>query len=249
MKAAAEDGASAVLVDYEPLEALIDPLQALDPATRAVWESGLPGETPRPACTRRSRQPNRKLPQARNVSSTTTFAGGDLERGFAEADVVVERTYRTSVVHQSYLEPHATVAALDPLGNLTVWTSTQAMLYARDEVAAVLGLPTAKVKVVPMPVGGGFGGKVVCSSPSRPLFRYCSSDQSGWCTPEWTSSPAVRPRPGRSWSSRWAPVRGKLTAIDSRIIFDAGLFPGTPRRSGDRDRGQLPGRALSHPTL
>ena len=68
-----------------------------------------------------------------NVVSTQRFHRGDLGRGFAEADVVVERRFETPMVHQGYLEPRAVVADVDPLGAVTVWTATQALFFTRSE--------------------------------------------------------------------------------------------------------------------
>jgi CO/xanthine dehydrogenase Mo-binding subunit len=133
------------------------------------------------------------------------------------------------MVHQAYLEPHASIAALDPLGNLTIWTSTQALFYSRSEVAELLGLPEAKVKVVPMPVGGGFGGKVVLLEPlaaalsviaRRPVsLVYTRMDEFLNATPAPQSSIELK---------LGARGDGSLTALEARIVFDAGLFPGAP---------------------
>ena len=69
------------------------------------------------------------------------FKRGDIEAGFAEADVVVEHTWRSAIVHQSYIEPHSTVADYDASGELSVWTSTQAPFYIREELSQTLGHP------------------------------------------------------------------------------------------------------------
>src|SRR6267142_1946752 len=69
-----------------------------------------------------------------NVASTQHFTRGDVAKGFAEAHVVIERTYRRSMVHQGYLEPRVAVASVDALGSVTVWTTTQALFYTRSEV-------------------------------------------------------------------------------------------------------------------
>src|SRR5205814_7224720 len=78
---------------------------------------------------------------------------------FRQADVVVEREFSTSWVHQAYLEPQACTATIDPFGNLTVYASTQALFHTRSMVARTLGLADHQVTVQAMPVGGGFGGK------------------------------------------------------------------------------------------
>src|SRR5262249_6456328 len=83
-----------------------------------------------------------------NVTSRPRFRHGDVEAGFREADVVLEETYRTGIVHQSYMEPQTVAAAPDALGNLTVWASTQGLFDARSEVAAALGMQEHQVRVV-----------------------------------------------------------------------------------------------------
>src|SRR3972149_104047 len=95
-----------------------------------------------------------------NVASQMRFARGDVEQGFAEADLVVDRTYRTPVVHQGYLEPQATIVDYDAAsGEMTIYTGTQGQFDVRDEIARMLQLPQTKVRVVGLEVGGGFGAK------------------------------------------------------------------------------------------
>ena len=87
------------------------------------------------------------------------FARGDPEAGFAAADVVVERTFRTQTVHQGYIEPHAVVARTNADGQSVVWCCTQGPFMVRAYCAAVLGLELSQIKVIPSEIGGGFGGK------------------------------------------------------------------------------------------
>ena len=82
-----------------------------------------------------------------------------MEAGFDQADVIVEREFRTEAVHQGYIEPHAATAQWDSDGYVTVWCSSQGHFGVRDHTSAILGLPVSRVKVVPMEIGGGFGGK------------------------------------------------------------------------------------------
>lgn len=228
--AAAEDGRALVEVEYEPQEAVLDPIAAMQPDAPSVWPNGLPGESAEAQMHATiEKTGEEEEPAPKNVASTVHYEGGDLERGFAEADVILERTFRTSVVHQGYLEPHATIASLDPLGNLTIWTSTQALFYSRSEVAQLLGLPEARVKVVPMPVGGGFGGKVVLLETlaaalalvvKRPVaLVYTRMDEFLSSTPAPQSQIELKVGARRD---------GTLTALDARIVFDAGLYPGAP---------------------
>jgi CO/xanthine dehydrogenase Mo-binding subunit len=96
-----------------------------------------------------------------NVAARMELKRGDVEKGFAEADVVVEREYRTPTVHQGYIEPHACVVRFGEDGRAVVWCSTQGPFAVRDQVAAIVGIDPALVKVIPSEIGGGFGGKIV----------------------------------------------------------------------------------------
>ena len=94
-----------------------------------------------------------------NVANRFEFQIGDAQAGFEQADVIVEREFRTESVHQGYIEPHAATSHWDSDGYVTVWCSTQGHFGVRDHTSAILGLPVSRVKIIPMEIGGGFGGK------------------------------------------------------------------------------------------
>ena len=94
------------------------------------------------------------------MSSRFVHEQGDVAKAFAEADYVVEREFNTRTVHQGYIEPQNASALWNTDGHLTVWTSTQGAFVARDALAGVLEMPVSQIKVVPMEIGGGFGGKI-----------------------------------------------------------------------------------------
>jgi CO/xanthine dehydrogenase Mo-binding subunit len=168
-------------------------------------------------------------PTAPNVGGATRLGRGDVAAGFREADVVIERRYRTSMVHQGYLEPRAAVASVDALGDVTVWTCVQALFFARSEVAATLGLPDHRVRVVAMPIGGGFGGKFVLLEPlaaaltvklRRPVSVVMSR------TEEFLST---TPAPQATLELKSGVKRdGRLTALEARVVFDGGAYGGAP---------------------
>ena len=97
-----------------------------------------------------------------NIAGHVQFKLGDVEKGFAEADVIVEREFDTETVHQGYIEPHACTVVWNPDGRVTVWTCTQSSFGIRSGVASILCLPESAVKVVPTEIGGGFGAKFTC---------------------------------------------------------------------------------------
>ena len=140
-------------VRYEPLPAVFDVLDAVDPAAPTLF----PGRAV-PAL------PPEQAARLNNVAAYGRIQVGDVERGFAESDVVVEEEYRTPMVHQAYLEPRAAVAAPDSSGKLVVWVSCQGPFNMRWMLASVLGLPPSRVAVRTALVGGGFGGKIAMHS-------------------------------------------------------------------------------------
>ena len=94
-----------------------------------------------------------------NVVKFIEFGHGDLEAGFAAADLVREQTYKTEATHQGYIEPHACLGQLGGDGKGEMWVCTQGHWYIRKMCCAVLGLDAAQLRVTPSEIGGGFGGK------------------------------------------------------------------------------------------
>ena len=96
-----------------------------------------------------------------NVSKKLEFKIGDLDAGFAQADVVVEKEFKTAAVHQGYIEPHACCVRVDPDGQTEVWSSSQGHFVVRALTAKLLNKPVGDVRCAPAEIGGGFGGKTV----------------------------------------------------------------------------------------
>lgn len=169
-----------------------------------------------------------------NVTNRVAFARGDVAAGLAQAEVVVTRTYTTSRIHQAYIEPHATVATVDPVtGEVTLYTATQGQFYVRRETARILGLPEAQVRVVPMHVGGGFGGKILLHQPlvaavamllRRPV-RLVLTRMEDFLT--------TNPAPATVIDLTLGAQRdGTLVALRGRMLMDAGAKPGAPLATG-----------------
>lgn len=95
-----------------------------------------------------------------NITTHFRHELGDPDQAFADAEVVVEREFELASAHQGYIEMQTSTAYWAPDGKITVWTSTQGSFNARDQIAGVLNLPPSQIKVVPMEIGGGFGGKI-----------------------------------------------------------------------------------------
>src|SRR5205085_3682346 len=163
-EAAAEDGVAAVDVDYEPLPVVLDPLAALAPdsplaRSRSKDEvSEIAGGDAHAAVAKEEGEEEPKEDLSQNVSDRAHFHLGDIEAGFREAEVVVERTYTTRPVHQSYMEPQSITVVPSPSGHqLTVWPSSQAMLGVRSSIATALNIPARQIRVESVPIGGAFG--------------------------------------------------------------------------------------------
>src|SRR5262245_5411753 len=165
-------------------------------------------------------------PLSANVANQIHHRRGDVRQGFAEASAIVERRVTTSAVHQCYMEPQTATAAVDARGVLTVWSSTQSVFYSRKEIAASLGLPLHRVRLVAMPIGGGFGGKLLLIEPlvaaaalalRRPVrlaFTRTEEFLAG--------NPA---NASEVWVKVGARRDGSLCAIQGRVVMDAGAFP------------------------
>jgi len=97
--------------------------------------------------------------QPSNVANRAEFGHGDVAAGFEQADVIVERSYKTEQTHQGYIEPHACVASCNPDGTADLWVCTQGHFVYRQTCANLLGLEVSKLRVTSSEIGGGFGGK------------------------------------------------------------------------------------------
>jgi xanthine dehydrogenase YagR molybdenum-binding subunit len=130
----AEEALKLIKVDYKVLPHVVSPERAMAEGAPQVHGSA-------------------------NVEKLSEYSRGSVEKGFAEADLVFERTYKTAVeIHQT-AETHASIAQWDE-EQLTVWDSTQAIFGVRDELAEALGIPASNIRVIKMYMGGGFGSKL-----------------------------------------------------------------------------------------
>jgi CO/xanthine dehydrogenase Mo-binding subunit len=145
----AQQALDLIAVDYEPLPAALDLPSAIAEGAPLVH----------PDLHDYERGSHHIVPHS-NVNTLYRFDRGDIEAGFASADLVVEEEYRAQAVSHAALETHASVAAYDPArGAYTLWVSTDRPFHVRDELAGALGLPSTRVRLVVGYVGGSFGGK------------------------------------------------------------------------------------------
>lgn len=163
-----------------------------------------------------------------NISARTEFGHGDVDAGFAEADVVIERSFKTEQTHQGYIEPHACLASVNPDGSGELWVTTQGPFSYRDVCARLLGMDFAKLKVTASEIGGGFGGKThVWAEPlalalsrkaNRPVKLVMSREEVFRATGP-TASTSIDVKVG-------ATKDGVITAATLDLRYQGGAFPG-----------------------
>ena len=169
-----------------------------------------------------------------NIASHIQHKLGDVEKGFKEADVIVEREFTTQTVHQGYIEPHASTATWAGDGRLTVWTCTQGSFAIRSSCAAILDIPESAIRVIPTEIGGGFGAKIttylepvaaVLSKKSGRPVQVVMSRKDVFEGTGPTSASTMRTKIG-------ATKDGKITAAQVWMAFEAGAYPGSPVGGG-----------------
>lgn len=169
-----------------------------------------------------------------NVANHFQHKMGDPEAGFKQADVIVEREFKTAMVHQGYIEPHNVTAQWTEDGRLNIWTSTQGAFSVRDQLVEILKIPIGKVKVTPLEIGGGFGGKinvygdpvaaVLSKKTGKPVKIVMSRDEVFEGTGP-TSGSYIKVKMGCTKD-------GKLVAATAYMVYEAGAYPGSPVGAG-----------------
>jgi CO/xanthine dehydrogenase Mo-binding subunit len=204
---AAEAAAALIDIEYEVLPAVTSVESALAEGAPQLHEN-FPG----------------------NIASHAEIELGDLDKGFAEADHVMEKEFRTSTVHQGYIEPHSATAWWTPQGKITIWGSSQGHFPIRDLTASVLGVDESAVKVVPMEIGGGFGGKTTIYL--EPVAAALSKKAGAPVKVTMSRADVLEasgPTSGSLMNVKMGVTNeGKITAAQVELKFEAGGFPGSP---------------------
>ena len=229
----AEEALALIDVDYEVLPAALDAYAAMKDDAPILHERLVTQDNP----ARRAGGWGAPA-KGTNTSNHFQFRLGDVEQGFKEADVIVEREFHTKPVHQGYIEPHSATAQWNTDGTVTIWCSSQGHFALRDHTSRILGVPVSKVKVIPMEIGGGFGGKGQGGCYIEPVVAALSR-KTGQPVKIAMSRPEVflgtGPTSGTHIRVKLGATRGgKLTAADATLIYEAGAFPGSPVPSGCR---------------
>ena len=165
-----------------------------------------------------------------NVMSRSEFGHGDLDAGFAAADMVMEETFKTEATHQGYIEPHACLGSLGGDGRGELWCCTQGHFVARNICADLLGIDAAQLRVIASEIGGGFGGKttVFIEPVALALSRKCGrpvkivmSRSEVFRASGPTSSSSMDVKIGMKKD-------GTITAGLAVLRMQGGAFPGSP---------------------
>ena len=168
--------------------------------------------------------------QPSNIAEHFRHDLGDVEKGFAEADVVVEHEFETAAVHQGYIEPHAATAFWNRDDRLDVWCATQGAFGVRRSLAELLRHPVSQIKVTPTEIGGGFGGKIpIYLEPLAALLSKKSGVPVKLVMTRAEVFECSGPAPG-SWMKVkiGATKSGELTACEGSFAMQAGAYPGSP---------------------
>ncbi|MGF6257183.1 xanthine dehydrogenase family protein molybdopterin-binding subunit [Ensifer sp. LBL] len=202
----ADEALDLIEVEYEPLPAVFEPEDAAQPGAPLIHEVG---------------------PGGNLVLEPVRVNRGDVDKGFAEADFVLEGTFAGGRPHPAYMEPNVCVADWDGSNKLTFWTSTQTSFMVRGILAEVLGLPLTKVRVLVDHMGGGFGAKqdlfqheFLCALLAKETRRPVKME----FTRHETFVAGRSRHPCKIWLKQGFKNDGTLVARDMKLVYDSGAY-------------------------
>ena len=229
---AAEEALQLIAVDYEVLPPVMDAREAMQPDAPLLHErlAGMTTASIRAGGVLDDDDPR----NGTNIANHFEFKLGDIDQGFQEADVIVEKETATVAVHQGYIEPHCGTAQWHEDGALTIWSSSQGQFMVRDYTARLVGIPVSKVKAIPMEIGGGFGAKLtVYMEPLAALLARKAGAPVKMAMNRTEVFEATGPTSGTVIKVKvGATKEGRITAAAATLIFEAGAFPGSPVPGG-----------------
>jgi len=218
----AEAALALIEVTYEVLPHVIDVEEAMAPGAPILDENLFTaGVDPKPTT-------------PSNIAKKIVLKSGDIDAGFAKADVIAEGRYVTAAVHQAYIEPHACVATIGADGQATVYASSQGHFMIRAFCAKLLGMEISNIRVIPLEIGGGFGGKTIVylepvalklSQISGKPVKLVMSREEVFRASGPTSGAVVEVKMG-------AMKDGTIVAAQAVLKYQAGAFPGSPVQPG-----------------
>src|SRR5436190_8293 len=212
----AEEAAGLIEVDYEVLPCALTAPDAMREGAPILHED------------LKTKEFGEQTSRVSNVSEHFRHAMGDIDTGFAEAEITVEREFNTATVHQGYIEPHNATALWNNDGRILVWCSTQGAFVVRDVTACILDVPVSRVKVTPMEIGGGFGGKIpVYLEPVAALLSKKTGKPVKIVMSRKDVFEGTGPTPGSHIKVKIGATKdGKITAAQAYLAYEAGAYPG-----------------------
>ena len=213
----AEEALKLIEVDYEVLPPVMDVLSAMTGDSALLHDDLFTDEL------------GEKSAQPSNVASHQRFQLGDVAKGLAAADHILEHEYRCATVHQGYIEPHAATAMWNADGFLTLWCTTQGAFTVRGSVHQILNIPVSKLKVIPTEIGGGFGGKIpVYGEPVAALLSLKAKRPVKVVMSRTEVFLGTGPTSGSYVKLKMGVTKdGRITAAEAVLAYEAGAFPGS----------------------
>ena len=202
----AEEALHLIEIEYEPLPAVFTIEEAMKPHAPLIYDNGL---------------------DHNNVLPPVVVKRGDIDKGFAAADLILENEFDLGRPTPAYMEPNVCVTQWDGNGKLTIWSSTQTAFMVRGALAEVLGVPLNKVRVVVDHMGGGFGAKqdlfqheFLCALLARETAKPVRMEY----TRKETFLGGRSRHPGKIWLKQGFTKDGRITARQARIVFNSGAY-------------------------
>jgi xanthine dehydrogenase molybdenum-binding subunit len=218
----ADEALKLIVVDYQPLPHVTDVRAAMKDDAPLLHDDLVTESLGKPTG------------KHSNIAKHIQFKKGDIDEGFRQSAVVIEREFHTATVHQGYIEPHNATALWNADGTVTIWCSTQGAFTVRAQVAELLGIPLSRIKVVPTEIGGGFGGKIrVYLEPVAAALSKRTGKPVKITMNRTDVFEATGPTPGSFIKVKMgADKDGKLVAAHAWLAYEAGAFPGSPLGPG-----------------
>lgn len=212
----AEEAASLIEVEYEVLPSVMTAPDSMENGAPILHDD------------LRTKEAGELSQEPTNIAEHIQYARGDIEKGFDSADIIIEREFNTSTVHQGYIEPHTCTVYWNKDDKIQIWTSTQAPFDLRDMTAGILGIQDTQIKVIPLEIGGGFGGKwetygesvaaLLSKKSGRPVKMMMTRAE---------ELEGTGPTPGSYIKVKMgATHKGQITAAQAYLAFESGAYPG-----------------------
>jgi len=228
--AIADEALDLIEVEYEVLPAAVDPIKSMDPKAPRVADEGTEADTSEALAHSGIAPTESETAQnAPNVAQKSNLGRGDVAAAMAEADFVLEKTYHVPMVHQGYIEPHAAVADYNrATGQMTVWATTQGSFNTRAEIADILQIPEASIKVIPLECGGGFGAKIrALVEPITVLLSRASGRPVKYVMTRREELEAGMPAPSVTIKLKTGVKKdGTPLALEGETVIEAGAYSG-----------------------